>query len=63
MAARSPGWGVSARLSGVNVAGDWTGRMPLVSVSRTERSNWDVTIGGRGGWRERERERDEAMNT
>jgi hypothetical protein len=49
MAARSPGCGVSARLSGVNVAGDWTARMPFVSVNRTERSNWDATAGGEGG--------------
>ena len=60
MAARSPGCGVSARLRGVNVAGDWTARTPFVSVSRTERSNWDVTGEG-GGGREEEREREREM--
>ena len=47
----------------MNVAGDWTGRMPFVSVSRTERSNLDATRergeeGGReeeAGSKERER--------
>ena len=66
MAAKSPSWGVSAKLRGVNVAGDWTGRIPLVSVRRTERSNWDMTEGRenvrdeekRRGERERERERE-----
>ena len=48
MAARSPCCGASARLRGVKVAGDWMCLRPLVSVSNTDGSNWDVTVGGGG---------------
>ena len=39
----------------MNVAGDWTGHIPFVSVSKTERSNWDATRErGEEGGREEE---------